>query len=247
MYMKTKSFFEKLKTLYKAHQKEQQLLADFRKDIAKYNAEAPANAQVKEELLFPCLYDNTETTNNIEPTYFYQDSWAFERIIADKPTKHIDIGSHHKFVALLSKVVDLTMVDIRPLSLPLNTIKFLKGSILDLPFEDNSVESLSSICVVEHIGLGRYGDPIDPHGSKKALDEIHRVLKVGGNFYMSVPVEKENKIYFNAHRAFNEEYLLNELLSEYEVIDKAYIYQYEFCRDLRDRFGTGCYHLRKIK
>ena len=106
--------------------------------------------------LYPCLGDDTAETY-IEPTYFYQDCWAFEKIVQQHPSDHIDIGSHHKYVALLSKVLPVTMVDIRPLSLPLESLNFKEGSILSLPFDDNSVESLSSLCVVEHIGLGRYG------------------------------------------------------------------------------------------
>lgn len=85
---------------------------------------------------------------------------------------------------------------------------FKKGSILELPFEDNSIQTLSSLCVVEHIGLGRYGDPVDSFGSEKAIKELKRVLQVGGIILFSVPVDNENKIYFNAHRAFAREYIL---------------------------------------
>ena len=219
---------------------------DFLKDFEVYNKNADISKLAKTEFLYPCLYDKTETTE-LEPTYFYQDAWALESIIANKPFKHIDIGSHHKFVAHLSKIVDLTMVDIRPLSLPMESIKFIEGSILELPFERNSIESLSSICVVEHIGLGRYGDPIDPDGSEKAFKEIDRVLKIDGNFYFSVPVEIQNKIYFNAHRAFSESYLFEKLLTNYKIIDKKYIYGNEYTNEFKNQFGTGCYHLRKIK
>lgn len=80
------------------------------------------------DFLYPCLNDDTETTY-IEPVYFYQDSWAFEHIVKDKPSFHVDVGSHHKFVALLSRVVPVTMVDIRPLSLSLESLDFKKGRI----------------------------------------------------------------------------------------------------------------------
>jgi SAM-dependent methyltransferase len=238
----------KIYRIYVVNEKKQVLEAklykDFQKDFEEFNKNVKEQEKAKKENLYPCLLDKT-TDTELEPTYFYQDAWAFERIVKDKPTSHLDIGSHHKFVAHLSKVVDLTMVDIRPLSLPMKTIKFIKGSILELPFKDDSIESLSSLCVVEHIGLGRYGDPIDPDGSEKSFKEIERVIKKGGHFYMSVPVEKENKIYFNAHRAFNEQYLLGKILKNFEVIDKKYIYGNNFTDKLEDQFGTGCYHLRK--
>lgn len=193
--------------------------------------------------LYPCLEDWTASTI-IEPTYFYQDSWAFELIVKAKPSHHIDIGSHHKYVALLSKVVPLTMVDIRPLSLPLDSLNFIPGTILDLPFADNSVESLSSLCVIEHIGLGRYGDPLDEFGSVKACKELSRVIRSGGSLYISVPVQPRAKTYFNAHRSFNEfEFLC--LFSDFTLKDKAYIYGSVFTRDSRDDLGVGCYHLVK--
>lgn len=195
--------------------------------------------------LFPCLGENTVETP-IEPTYFYQDAWAFEKIVSNRPQNHIDIGSQHKFVSLLSKVVPVTMVDIRPLSLSLDSLTFHHGSILDLPFKDRSIESLSSLCVIEHIGLGRYGDPIDPHGSEKAIEELKRVIKLDGNLYLSLPIDDENRVYFNAHRAFTEKYLLS-ILDGFILEESRYIYGQEYGAQKKSGFGTGCYHLRRIK
>jgi len=125
---------------------------------------------------------------------------------------------------------------------------FRKGSILELPFEDNSIESLSSLCVVEHIGLGRYGDEIDPLGSEKAIKELKRVLKVGGIILFSVPVNFENKIYFNAHRAFTREYIL-KLFDGFNLLEEKYIYgtKMHVNYDKDKGFGTGLYMLKKAQ
>lgn len=162
------------------------------------------------------------------------------------PEFHVDVGSHHKFVALLSKVVPVTMVDIRPLSLPLDTLEFRKGSILELPYEDESVPSVSSLCVVEHIGLGRYGDPLDPHGSEKAIQELKRIVQPGGDLYISLPLDDENRVYFNAHRAFREEYLLR-LFEPFHIVERRYIYGRNFGDQRKPGFGTGCYQLRRCQ
>lgn len=209
-----------------------------------YKKLASPDKQPSLEHLFPCLGDDTAETP-IESTYFYQDAWAFEKIVKQHPAHHIDIGSQHKFVALLSKVVPVTMVDIRPLSLPLETLNFKQGSILELPFENSSVESLSSLCVVEHIGLGRYGDPLDPNGTEKAITELKRVVKPGGNLYLSLPLDDDNRIYFNAHRAFTEEYVL-KLFQPFKVVESRYIYGQEFGEKRKSGFGTGCYHLKRL-
>ncbi len=170
---------------------------------------------------YPCLTDKTETTP-LDPVYFYQDAWAARKIFENKPKHHYDVGSSAKTIAIISQFVPTTMVDIRPVELQLENLYFQKGSILDLPFEDNSIESISSLCVVEHIGLGRYGDPLDPVGSEKAIGELVRVTKPGGYIYFSVPVERENRVYFNGHRSFSKKYLLH-MFSNCNLHEERYI------------------------
>jgi len=56
----------------------------------------------------------------------------------------------------------------------------------------------------------------------------------------------ENKIYFNAHRAFTRSYII-KLFSEFELIKDAYIYGNNIydSYDSEKGFGTGLFHLRK--
>ncbi|MDD3597011.1 DUF268 domain-containing protein [Sulfuricurvum sp.] len=195
---------------------------------------------------YPCLFDNLSYTP-LDPTYFFQDSWAAKHIFDLKPSHHYDIGSSAKTIGILSQFVPITMVDIRPLELELPNLFFKKGSILALPFEDNSIATLSSLCVVEHIGLGRYGDPLDPYGSEKAVEEIKRVLNVGGIVLFSVPVDNENKIYFNAHRAFTRKYVL-KLFSGFKLLDEKYHYGLKMYDSYHEEkgFGTGLFMFQKV-
>ncbi|MEM5947460.1 DUF268 domain-containing protein [Spirochaetia bacterium 38H-sp] len=197
---------------------------------------------------YPCLFDNLSYTP-VDPVYFYQDTWAAKKIFELKPKHHIDVGSSAKTVGILSQFVPVTMVDIRPIQLKLEGLNFIKGSILDLPFDDYSVESISSLCVVEHIGLGRYGDEIDAYGSEKAIKELKRVIKVGGIILFSVPVDQENKIYFNAHRAFTRDYILKLFKDDCELIEEKYQYGTSLYDkyDPNKGFGTGLYYFRKVK
>jgi SAM-dependent methyltransferase len=195
--------------------------------------------------IFPCLTDRTVTTP-IEPIYFLQDAWFARRLAARRPASHVDVGSSAKSMALIAQFVPVTLVDIRPVEIELEGFSFLPGSVLELPFPDDSQASLSSLCVIEHIGLGRYGDPFDARGSEKAAMELHRVLARGGDLYVSVPVDAACRIYFNAHRAFTRDYLLG-LFPGLELVEERYIYgralfpAYEPARG----FGTGLYHLRR--
>jgi len=228
-------------------------IALWRRDIAawrrlwnhyqRYKKLAPVDRRPLLKHLYPCPGDDPEETP-IEPIYFYQDACAFEKVVKRNPTFHVDVGSHHKLIALLSKVVMVIEVDIRPWSLPLDTVEFRKASILNLPFEDASVPSVSSLCVIEHIGLGRYGDPLDPYGSEKAIQEIKRIVQPGGDLYVSVPLDDENRIYFNAHRAFREEYLM-KLFEPFHIVERRYIYGRTFGGQHKPGLGIGCYHLQR--
>ena len=60
---------------------------------------------------------------------------------------------------------------------------------------------------IEHIGLGRYGDAIDPDGDLKAIGELNRVLAAGGSLLFVVPVGRP-RVVFNAHRIYSYEQVL---------------------------------------
>jgi SAM-dependent methyltransferase len=75
------------------------------------------------------------------------------------------------------------------------------------------------MCVLEHIGLGRYGDPLNPNGTEEAVREITRVLQPGGIVIFSVPVGRE-VLEFNAHRRFTHEQALN-LFKGFTLVDSC--------------------------
>jgi hypothetical protein len=221
-------------------------LGDWRRFWATYKkyrtlAEAAERSQLLDRM-FPCLGDDLPETP-VDPVYFYQDSWAFGLIARCRPNLHVDVGSHHHFVGLLSKVVPVTMVDIRPLPLTLESLSFQPGSITRMPFPDLSVVSVSSLCVVEHIGLGRYGDPLDPNGTEKAIGELKRIVAPGGNLYISLPLDDENYTFFNAHRALKEEYV-TRLFEPFEIVERRYILGSRFVVEPSAGFRVGCFHLR---
>lgn len=155
---------------------------------------------------YPCLYDRSASTP-YDSHYFYQDIWAFKLIKEVAPVEHVDVGSSVNFVGLLTLITKVTFVDIRPLRANLENLTSKPGSIVALPFEDGSVASLSCLHVAEHIGLGRYGDALDPEGTKKAARELARVLAPRGNLYFSVPIGKP-RVCFNAHRVHAYEQIL---------------------------------------
>jgi uncharacterized protein DUF268 len=147
---------------------------------------------------YPQLHDNTSNTA-IEAHYFNVNGWAMRRILAAGPVQHIDVGSQSMFVNLLSAVVPVVFVDYRPVVADMTGLWNCGADILKLPFADNSIQSLSCLHVAEHVGLGRYGDPLNPAGTRLACAELARVLAPDGNLFFAVPVGKP-RVCFNAHR-----------------------------------------------
>ena len=218
----------------------------FFKDLSKYT-KLKTNEQIPFGTgdIFPRIYDKT-TTTKLDPVYYLQGVWCSRKVFDHKPKSHVDIGSQAQMVGIISQFVPTTMVDIRPLSVSLPELKFIKGDITNLPFEDDSLESLSSICVIEHIGLGRYGDELDQFGTEKAISELKRVIAKNGRLYITVPVDKANKVYFNAHRAFTREFILNQF-APLNLMEEKYIYGNEMTSSYKPElgFGTGLFCFTK--
>ena len=229
------SFFTKVKNIF-------YFLSDYNK-YAKINNNR--SFSVENQDIFPCIYDKTKTTA-IDYVYFYQDAWCAKKIFENKPAHHFDIASKVDLVGIVSQFTPTTMIDIRPISVHLENLSFTKGDITNLPMKDSSIYSLSSICVIEHIGLGRYGDTLDPFGTEKAATELTRVMIRDGNLYISLPIDSRNKVYFNAHRALTPEYV-KKLFKDFAVMEEKYIYGNKIydTYDISKGFGTGLYHLKK--
>lgn len=160
---------------------------------------------------YPCLNDWVASTP-YDPHYFYQGAWLARQLVESKPDWHLDVGSSVLTVGVMSAAVPTVFVDYRPLNASLPNLKSVAGTILSLPFANESIHSLSCLHVLEHIGLGRYGDPIDPDGARKAATELSRILARGGRLYLTTPVGR-NRVCFNAHRVFSPD-AFSDLLPE---------------------------------
>jgi len=198
---------------------------------------------------FPQIHDCTGTTG-VDAHYFYTNGWAMRRIVARRPAQHVDIGSQTMFVNLLSAVLPVTFVDYRPMEACMEGLTNRSGDILNLPLADGSIESLSCLHVAEHIGLGRYGDPLNPHGTRLACKELQRVLVAGGNLYFALPVGKP-RICFNAHRIHAAktiiEYFPGLDLVEYSGVhdDCCYVEKVDIDEFVDSEYACGLFWFRK--
>lgn len=165
---------------------------------------------------YPQVHDHTDA-HGYDAHYFFTNGWAIRRVIAAPPVFHVDIASQVVFANLLSAVMPVVFVDFRPLEAKLTGLQCVAGSLLSLPFADQSIASLSCLHVIEHVGLGRYGDALDPQGTQKAARELSRILAPEGHMFLTTPVGRP-RLCFNAHRIHSPQ-TIREYFSDLDLIE----------------------------
>lgn len=155
----------------------------------------------------PCLHDRYEEGGTTKSEYFWQDLLVARWIFDAKPERHVDIGSRvDGFVAHVASFREIEVFDVRPISTQIPGVQFREADLMctdSLPNStSNYCDSLSCLHALEHFGLGRYGDPINPVGHELGITNMASLLRSGGKFYLSTPIGKE-RVEFNANRVFD--------------------------------------------
>jgi SAM-dependent methyltransferase len=199
----------------------------FLRDAVVFNRRARAAAhRIPMGAYRPILSDYGKSAGTATGHYFHQDLWAARKVFLVCPKQHLDIGSRiDGFIAHLLCFTTVLVIDVRPLESGVTGLQFIRGDATSLDgWPDGSVGSLSSLHAIEHFGLGRYGDPIDPDGPFRAMASLARVLRRGGRLYFSVPIGRE-RVEFNAQRIFAPRTILDLFAShgltlvEFSAID----------------------------
>lgn len=196
--------------------------------------------------LYPVLSDRTEQSGAASGHYFHQDLWVARKVYAASPASHIDIGSRiDGFVAHLLAFRAITVVDIRELRSTVPGLTFVQADATSLDgLPTGAFPSVSSLHAIEHFGLGRYGDPIDPLGWRAALAAISRITSPGGRIYIGVPVGRERTM-FNGHRIFRPSTIIETLAPSADLVDFAAVgddgqFLPDAAPNEAERFDYGC-------
>ena len=157
----------------------------------------------------PCLHDRYDEGGTTKSEYFWQDLLVARAIFVAKPARHVDIGSRvDGFVAHVASFREIEVFDVRPISTEVPGVVFRNADLMDtvtLPTaagEGGYCDSLSCLHALEHFGLGRYGDPVNPQGYQRGIANMAQLLLPGGTFYLSTPIGKE-RVEFNANWVFD--------------------------------------------
>jgi SAM-dependent methyltransferase len=224
----------------------------FLRDYVAYSKLASGSWVIRLKEIKPILFDRIEQAGCVDPHYFNQDIWAAKKILDKNPQRHIDIGSRlDGFIAHLLVFRNVDFVDIRPLPHKIKGLNFVQDDATKLAsFADQSVESISTLHAVEHFGLGRYGDPIDPMAAELFCKSLQRVLKKDGRLYLSTPCGIE-RVQFNAHRVFDVDTILSyfnelELVSFSAVKDDGTFYENISPEQLKQsRYACGMFEFTR--
>lgn len=202
--------------------------------------------------VYPCLYDNTKYTS-FDRHYIFHLSWAARILAITKPKEHIDISSSLYFCSIVSAFIPIKFFDYRPANLNLSNLVSDHANLFKLHFPDEYASSLSCMHTIEHIGLGRYGDPIDPEGDLKAINELKRILSKGGNLLFVVPIGKP-RIMFNAHRIYSYDQII-DFFSDFQLMDFSLVpddkklgFIQNSNKTMADeqQYGCGCFWFKKL-
>lgn len=191
--------------------------------------------------------------------YFHQDLLVANLVFQNQPLRHIDVGSRlDGFVAHVASYRPIEVMDVRELK---NTghknISFIKANLMEPNDSQKGIaDSVSCLHAIEHFGLGRYGDPIDPFGYIKGFKNIVNLLSENGTLYISFPISTSNKVYFNAHRVFEPSDIFNWIdsrsaliLERFDYVDDiGTLHQNVQINDvvLDINYGCGIYTFRRI-
>jgi SAM-dependent methyltransferase len=209
---------------------------------------------------WPVFSDYRDEAGVASGHYFHQDLLVASFVHSRAPERHVDIASSiNGFVAHVASFRKIEVMDIRALrSTGHSNIQFLQADLMDrtsAPAE--MTDSISCLHAIEHFGLGRYGDPLDPDGHRKGFRNIVRMLKPNGTLYISFPIGRSNQVHFNAHRVFHPRDIFTWLedpsrleLQRFDYVDDAGGLHQNV--DLTHampsvRLGCGIYTFRKIR
>ena len=200
---------------------------------------------------YACLDDKSSSTS-FDRHYTYHPAWAARALQKIRPSKHVDISSILNFSTLVSAFCPVEFYDFRPALIELPGLYCGTADLTALPFATDSIQSLSCMHVLEHIGLGRYGDSLNVDGDLKAISELLRVTAPGGNLLIVVPVGKA-RVQFNAHRIYDAaefiEYFTGTVLVESALIEDSgsngIILNPSNAQFRSQVYGCGCFWFRK--
>jgi SAM-dependent methyltransferase len=121
----------------------------------------------------------------------------------------VDFGGGSSFSTVVPMLFRFPGADIVSIDISLHNessrfgVRYIQGDCCNTGLPSASADVVSLISTLEHIGLGRYGDPLDVDGDIRCMREVWRVLHPGGHLVLTIPYGYPTVV-FNLHRIYDE-------------------------------------------
>ncbi len=152
-----------------------------------------------------------------------EHSWV-AAYVPDGPGEGLDFGSGDSHLSLVAARRGFRMLasDLNPVqwSFQHPSVRFVQADALALPLPPQSFDLILNCSTIEHLGLGRYGDRVDPDADLKGMSRLHDLLKPTGIMLLTTPVGIDT-VYSPLHRIYGHA-RLPRLLGHFSVTRNKY-------------------------
>jgi len=127
----------------------------------------------------------------------------------------------------------ITTIEYREITIEhsqVETITPFKFAEQFLSRKSDTFDTIFSYSSIEHSGLGRYGDPLMPHGDLEALAQIWCAAKPNGYLFLALPMSKDRRecvVHFNAHRQYGYK-RMQHLTANWKVLNEIHLMEGHF-------------------
>jgi len=155
---------------------------------------------------------------NPERAAFHKDRYEFAaKYIKDKKILDVAGGLGYGADLMMKKgfpknvtavELDAVAVDYAKAHYESENVKIVEGSILNLPFEDNTFDVVTSFETIEHV-----------HDEAGQIREVKRVLKSGGLYILSTPNDWDNSNNPHHVRDYDYETITRLIKSNFDLLE----------------------------
>jgi hypothetical protein len=169
-----------------------------------------------------CPANPTETFTHYD-AFAYWEEKRLGRI--GRKLDILDIGNKKAINALLSAGHNVTSIVLADCGDAFSEVRYLVHDVSDpLPFREHSFDALTSAATLHLIGLGRYGDRINPNALQDLTKELNRVMKPRSHLLLSTQFGSATHLLFNNGWVFDLG-KLRELFKGWDLVSSLVVPQ----------------------
>lgn len=144
--------------------------------------------------------DSTEFFDHYDAFAF----WVAARLAGSPRRRILDVGSAKMMCAMLSAQHEVTSYVLADCLDRFSAVRYVRHDIADrLPAADGTFDCFTSSAALQLVGLGRYGDRLDPDCLPRFVGELDRVMTPAADLFVSMCLGPDLL-------AFNNSWLLSE-------------------------------------